>query len=72
MEHVIEKCVGGDECKKDPKRKRAGSDWIIENDGSRAELEARVDALWAQLQTLPPRPPDPPLPQQASRTDTTC
>lgn len=53
-------------------RKRAGSDWIIENDGSRAELEARVDALWAQLQTLPPRPPDPPLPQQASRTDTTC
>lgn len=49
-------------------RKRAGADWVIDNDGSLAELQGRVDALWEQLQALPPRGP---LPQPAPKADTT-
>lgn len=37
-------------------RKRAGARWIIENDGSRAQLETRVAALWRELAALPPLP----------------
>jgi dephospho-CoA kinase len=34
--------------------KRAQADWIIENDGSRAVLERRVDALVPALRTADP------------------
>lgn len=33
-------------------RKRAGSTWVIDNDGSREQLHARVAALWDTLCTL--------------------
>ena len=36
-------------------RKRAGATWIIDNDGSRAQLTARVAALWRTIQALPLR-----------------
>ena len=49
-------------------RKRAGASWVIDNDDSLAELQGRVDALWEQLQALPPRGP---LPQPAPKADTT-
>ena len=32
-------------------QRRAVADAVIENDGTRAELAARVDAVWAELQT---------------------
>jgi dephospho-CoA kinase len=37
--------------------KRAGSRWIVENDGDRATLERRVGALWGELAALAPLPP---------------
>ncbi len=46
-------------------RKRAGATWIIDNDGSRAQLASRVAELWQTLQTLPP-----PLPLRGSSADT--
>lgn len=42
-------------------RKRAGATWIIDNDGSPAQLAERVAAVWQALQALPLR---------ASRADT--
>ncbi len=36
-------------------RKRAGATWIVENDGSRAELAARVDAVWREVEALAER-----------------
>ena len=36
-------------------RKRVGATWIIDNDGSRAQLTARVAALWRTIQALPLR-----------------
>jgi dephospho-CoA kinase len=33
----------------DPEAKRSRATWVIENDGSVAELEAKVDALWSQI-----------------------
>lgn len=36
-------------------RKRAGATWIIDNDGPRAQLTARVADLWPMLQPLPLR-----------------
>jgi dephospho-CoA kinase len=41
--------------------KRARADYVLDNAGTREELEARVDAVWAELQrraslTPPARP----------------
>ena len=36
-------------------RKRAGATWVIDNDGSREQLQARVAALWDTLCTLADR-----------------
>ncbi len=33
-------------------KKRAGATWVIDNDGSRAQLEARVEHVWQQMQQL--------------------
>jgi len=33
----------------DPGPKRTRADWVIENDGSRAALMARVDAVWQEI-----------------------
>lgn len=44
--------------------KRARADWVIDNDGTREALEARVDALWPILIT-------PPLPSAQPATDIT-
>jgi dephospho-CoA kinase len=33
-------------------RKRAGSTWIVENDGSREALAARVEAIWRDVEAL--------------------
>ena len=33
-------------------RKRAGSTWIVENDGSREALAARVEAVWRDVEAL--------------------
>lgn len=51
-----------------PERKRRGADWVIDNAGDLATLQARVDALWATLLTLSTRGP---LPQRAPTADTT-
>ncbi len=45
-------------------RKRAGATWIIDNDGSKAQLATRVAALWQTIQTLPL------LPLRGSSADT--
>jgi dephospho-CoA kinase len=45
-------------------RKRAGATWIVENDGTRAELEARVAELWQAIQA------NAPLPQRGTGADT--
>jgi dephospho-CoA kinase len=36
----------------DPEAKRARATWVIENDGSLAELDQRVDALWPQITAM--------------------
>ncbi len=36
-------------------KKRAGATWVIDNDGSRAQLQARVAALWDTLRDLADR-----------------
>ncbi len=47
-------------------RKRAGARWIVENDGSREQLEQRVEALWRTLSSLAP------LPQSGPAADTSA
>lgn len=39
-------------------QRRAGADFVVDNSGSRLELESRVDALWDWLRTLPQLPAD--------------
>lgn len=47
-------------------RKRAGARWIVENDGSHEQLEARVESLWRELSALAP------LPQSGPAADTSA
>jgi dephospho-CoA kinase len=37
-------------------RKRAGATWVIDNDGSRAQLATRVAAVWQAMQHVPDLP----------------
>lgn len=47
-------------------QKRTGARWIVDNDGSREQLEARVEALWRELAALTP------LPQSGPAADTSA
>lgn len=47
-------------------RKRPGARWVVENDGTPAELAARVDALWRELNASTP------LPESGSAADTSA
>ena len=51
-------------------RKRALATWVIDNDGSRAQLPARVADIWQALMARASLPATPPLPQDATGADT--
>jgi dephospho-CoA kinase len=50
--------------------KRAKATWVIDNDGPRAQLPARVAALWQALEVRAARASGDPLPDDAAAADT--